>query len=438
MKRRVELSTGPAFIEDDGVVLRARGVPYGSADRFASPVPPDPWTQPRDLTERGPVCPQLPSRLEFVTGPVADGMPRSEDCQVLSVTAPSDADGLPVMVWFHGGAYVSGSGESPNYDPDALVSEGRVVVVNVSYRLGIFGYCTPLGAQETNLGLRDQLLAVRWVHENIAAFGGDPQRVTLFGQSAGGDSVLSLLLSEAADGLYSRAIIQSAPLDLRFGRDAMTAAMRTAAAESLGSVDASVASVDQLQRAQTAAIAAAQGFGITGGLAYGPILGVYPLPDAGAVDARMARVARTVELFVGCTKLDAAPFVEISPTAARLGRLGPLAGVSKRIASATLTRRVFSAPAERLARRWRDLGGSAATYRVDWSPPGAPLGACHCIELPLLLGAPGAWAGAPMFGPQPDPVNHELGRRMRGLWSRFAYDGVAALGADTLRFDVGQ
>lgn len=100
------------------------------------------WDGPRELTVRGPVCPQLPSRLVFVTGPVIEGLHHSEDCQVLSVTAPSDADGLPVMVWFHGGAYVSGSGESPNYDPDDLVGEGRVVVVTVSYRLGIFGYCT--------------------------------------------------------------------------------------------------------------------------------------------------------------------------------------------------------------------------------------------------------------------------------------------------------
>src|SRR5262245_3391199 len=191
MRRRVELSIGPAFVVDDGALVRARGVPYGTADRFASPTPPAQWTKPRELIERGPVCPQLPSRLEFVTGPITEGLRRSEHCQVLSVTAPSDADRLPVMVWFHGGAYVSGSGESPKYDPDALVTEGRVVVVSVSYRLGIFGYCTPCG---DNFGLRDQLLALRWVHDNIAAFGGDPERITLFGQSAGGDSVFSLLL----------------------------------------------------------------------------------------------------------------------------------------------------------------------------------------------------------------------------------------------------
>jgi para-nitrobenzyl esterase len=435
VKRRVELSTGPALVEDDGVFVRARGVPYGTAARYASPAPSAPWTEPRELTRPGPACPQLPSRLEFVTGPVTAGLQRSEDCQVLSVTAPADADRLPVMVWFHGGAYVSGSGESPNYQPDALVSEGSVVVVNVSYRLGVLGYCTPSGVNEDNLGLRDQLLALRWVHDNVAAFGGDPERVTLFGQSAGGDSVFSLMVSEAADGLYSRAIIQSAPLSLRDGRDAMTAAMKSAAAESLGAVDPSSATIDQLHRAQTTAIAAAQRFGIISGLAYAPIYGVDPLTDAREVPDRLRHLARTVDLLVGCTQRDAAPFVVISPGAGRLTRLGPLAAFGVRTASAVMTRRVFGRPADRLANAWRANGGNAATYRVDWSPPGAPLGACHCMDLPLLFGARGAWSGAPMLGPAADPVNHGLAQRVRRHWSGFAHDGVAALGAERLRLD---
>lgn len=431
--RRVDLSMGPALIEDDGVLVRARGVPYASASRFGSPTSPTCWDEPRELTVRGPACPQLPSRLLFVTGPVTEGLHHDEDCQVLSVTAPSGADRLPVMVWFHGGAYVSGSGESPNYDPDDLVGEGGVVVVTVSYRLGIFGYCTPLGVNEDNLGLRDQLLALRWVHDNIAAFGGDPARVTLFGQSAGGDSVYSLMLSEAADGLYSRAIIQSAPLDMREGRDEMTAAMRAAAAESLGDTDPFAAGVEDLHRAQVAALVAAQQFGLVSGMAFGPMLGVDPLPPAGEVSARIARVARKVDLLVGCTRLDAAPFVEINPRASRLRALGPFAKPAARVASATMTRQIFSGPAGRFAGRWQSEGGRAAVYRLDWSPRDAPLGACHCMDLPLLLGTVSAWAGAPMLGPHPNAVDHELAVRMRALWSRFAYDGVDALGTERLR-----
>jgi para-nitrobenzyl esterase len=428
------LSTGPALIDDDGVLLRARGVPYGSASRFASPAAPAPWTEARDLTQRGPACPQLPSRLEFVTGPVTDTLEHSENCHVLSVTAPSGGERMPVMVWFHGGAYVSGSGESPKYDPDALVTEGRVVVVNVSYRVGILGYCTPLGAPETNLGLHDQLLALKWVRDNIAQFGGDPAQVTLFGQSAGGDSVLCLLLSEAADRLYSRAIIQSAPLGLRYGRDEMTAVMRAAAAEFLSGTDLLTAPVEELLEAQVASLAAAQRFGLVGGLAYGPTFGVDPLPSVDEADLRLSHLARTVDLLVGATKLDAAPFVEISSTASPLRRLGPLTRAGKRAASVVMTRRVFSGPAQRLANRWRENGGSATSYRLDWSPAGAPLGACHCMDLPLLLGTAAAWSDAPMLGPHDDPVDNGLGKRMRGLWSRFAYEGTAALGAETLRF----
>ena len=116
--------------------------------------------------------------------------------------------------------------------PTSSRDRGRVVVVRVSYRLGVFGYLSPSGVD--NLGLRDQILALRWVHDNIGAFGGDPDRVTVFGQSAGADSVLSLMLCRQTTGLFQRAIMQSAPLGVRDGRDAMTAAMRSAASATRG------------------------------------------------------------------------------------------------------------------------------------------------------------------------------------------------------------
>jgi hypothetical protein len=119
VQRPLDASCGPLLVDDDGSLIRARGIRYATAERFAAPVLAAPHTDVRDATRRGPVCPQLPSRLDFVNGPIVDGLERSEQCQVLSVTAPSGAQGLPVMVWFHGGAYMSGSGEAPKYDPDA-------------------------------------------------------------------------------------------------------------------------------------------------------------------------------------------------------------------------------------------------------------------------------------------------------------------------------
>ncbi|QYL19243.1 carboxylesterase family protein [Mycolicibacterium pallens] len=423
-QRVVEASCGPLLVDDDGVLINARGIVYATAERFTAPILASPHTDVYDATQRGPACPQLPSRLNFVTGPVIDQLPRSEACQVLSITAPSNAENLPVMVWFHGGAYMSGSGEAPKYDPDLLVAEGRVVVVRVTYRLGIFGYLNPGADGDENLGLRDQIVALRWVKQHIATFGGDPSRVTIFGQSAGGDSVFSLMLSAESAGVFHRAIIQSAPLGLLEGREPMTAAMRLAVADALGGVAPADASVEQLLDAQTAAVTAAQRFGLTGGLPYAPIAGLDPLPDS---HRRIGDTAPHVEILVGFTANDAGPFLAMNPHTRRLQRIG-----LARAAGAVMTRRIFGHPARRLATTWTAHGGNAATCRVDWSPAGAPLGACHCIELPLLFESE-CWADAPMLGSTPNAIDRALARRVRGYWSAFARDGVAGLGASHLR-----
>jgi para-nitrobenzyl esterase len=416
--RRLGPPAGLLLAEDDGSLLHARGIRYGRAARFAAPQPLAPWSDVLDATTRGPACPQLSSRLEWVTGPVVDGLALSPDCQVLSVTAPSDADSLPVMVWLHGGAYVSGGGEAPKYDADELARTGRVVVVRVSYRLGVLGYLSPSGVD--NLGLRDQILALRWVHDNIAAFGGDPDRVTIFGQSAGADSAFSLLLCEQMAGLFQRAILQSAPLGVRSGRAAMTAAMRAAA---------TAVTTGEVLDAQTAAAAAAARFGLISAMPFGPIMGRDPLPAESDVDERLADAAQRVELLVGYTRNDGLPFVAMNPRIARLKRFGPLGRIAERTAAAALTQRAFGKPARRLAEQWRKYGGRSATFRVDWSP--SRMGACHCIELPLLFD-PAPWVDSPMLGGR--PIDDRLAGTMRRNWSGFAHNGVAGLDSPTLRF----
>jgi para-nitrobenzyl esterase len=416
--RRLDPPAGPLLAEDDGALLRVRGIRYARAARFAAPQPLAPWSDVLDATARGPACPQLSSRLEWVTGPVVDGLAMSPDCQVLSVTAPSDADGLPVMVWLHGGAYVSGGGEAPKYDVDERVRTGRVVVVRVSYRLGVLGYLSPSGVD--NLGLRDQILALRWVQENIAAFGGDPDQVTVFGQSAGGDSVFSLMLCEQTTGLFHRAIMQSAPLGVRSGRDAMTAAMRAAA---------KAVTTGQVLDAQTAAAAAAARFGLIRGMPFGPIMGRDPLPAESDVDERLADAAKRIELLVGYARNDGAPFVAMNARIVRLKRFGPLGRIAERVAADAMTQRAFGKPARRLAEQWRGYGGRSATFRVDWSPSG--MGACHCIELPLLFDS-APWVDAPMLGGR--PIDQRLASMMRRNWTGFAHNGIDGLDSPTLRF----
>ncbi|MEN0014831.1 MAG: carboxylesterase family protein [Solirubrobacteraceae bacterium] len=408
-------------VRADGLV-HARGVPYATAERFGAPEPVLTPDEPRDATRRGPACPQNPAGLESVLGPIASVLEQSEDCLVLSVVAPEDAEGLPVMVWLHGGAYVTGGGEAPKYDGDALAREG-VVVVSVTSRIGVLGYLPPEGAGPDNLGLLDQLEALRWVASNIVAFGGDPLNVTAFGQSAGGDAVLALLATDDGPGLFRRGIVQSAPLGLREGRGPMTRAMRAVVGERLsGAVDPTTRDVLD---AQLAAVQAAATFGNLSGLPFAPIAG---LPPFSAEPGSFGRIAKDVDLLIGNAAQDASPFVALDPRGARLGRLGPIGHRIRAAIVRRLTEQIFGI--DRVVARWREAGGTVATYRFSWAPRGSELGACHCIELPALFGD--AWAGAPLLAGETVP--DALAAAIRGAWVAFARDGVRGLPSQMLTF----
>lgn len=215
---RVEVSGGVV----DGVVRRGlrmwRGIPYAAAPvgelRFRAPAPVVPWVGVRDASEFGPIAPQ-DRNGQFR---VRTNAPMSEDCLTLNVIAPAEpGERMPVMVFVHGGAYSVGSAREIRKQGEGLVRSGGVVFVNFNYRLGALGYLdfssfsTRERRFESNLGLRDQVAALEWVRDNIDRFGGDPSNVTLFGESAGGNAVTTLMTVPRAGGLFARAIAQSAP-----------------------------------------------------------------------------------------------------------------------------------------------------------------------------------------------------------------------------------
>ncbi len=209
----------PIVQTDRGVVVGKRvasvdeflGIPYAAPPvgdlRFRPPQPHAPWPAPRPATDYGSICPQL----------TAQGVRGHEDCLFLNVFAPTRRpEGRPVMIWIHGGGYNAGAGSEALYDPSAIVRAAGVVVVTLNYRLGILGFLAhpALSAEDGhgisgNYGLEDQQEALAWTRRNIAAFGGDPGCVTIFGESAGGNAVLINLASPTASGLFQGAIAES-------------------------------------------------------------------------------------------------------------------------------------------------------------------------------------------------------------------------------------
>lgn len=217
----VEVDGGAVRGVRSGAILSWRGIPYAAPPiddrRFRAPGPVEAWTGERAATDYGPVAPQLIRRRATIRPSVAI---TSEDCLSVNVQAPARDPGgqpLPVLVFIHGGGYSAGSSRDFSGQGESFVLTRRVLYVSFNYRLGPLGYLdfgdysTPERPLESNLGLRDQVALLEWVQRNIAAFGGDPANVTVFGESAGGNAVTTLLAVPRTRGLFARAIAQSAP-----------------------------------------------------------------------------------------------------------------------------------------------------------------------------------------------------------------------------------
>ena len=301
-----------------------RGIRYAQApageDRWRDPRPAAPVTGEVDATAFGPVCPQV--RTPAIA--LGEDAVLDEDCLVLNVWAPdavadADASARPVMVWIHGGAYTFGASSQQMYDATSLVDRGDVVVVTINYRLAAFGFLDlsgllPDGGFDRNLALKDVLLALRWVQENIAAFGGDADRVTVFGESAGGGLVTTLLATPSAEGLFHRAIAQSSPASSMYGIErAREVAERFVRELDIDPTDAAAAaaalraaSADELVTAGMAVYAQVPDEA-PGTLAFAPIVDGDLLPEAPATVLHEGR-GLPVPLMMGTNKDEASLF----------------------------------------------------------------------------------------------------------------------------------
>ncbi|MFF4055705.1 carboxylesterase family protein [Streptomyces sp. NPDC001668] len=365
-------------------VRRFLGIPYAEAPtgprRFAAPVPRGRFTEPYDATRPGATAQRVPL---YATTTIPEPSVPGDDVLNVSVTAP-DADGCPVFVWIHGGGFLAGSPASPWYDGRAFARDG-VVTVTVGHRLGVDGFAV-LDDVPTNLGLRDLLLALDWVRRNIAAFGGDPDRVTVAGQSAGGAAVLALLSSPAGRGRFQRAVSLSgglfevdatrvrdvlARLGARLGVPPTRAGFATCALESLQRGVLDLRGADDV-------------------LVLGPVVGDDILPQR--LTEGLAVHGQDVPLLLGATGDE---FDGDSDQEARA-------------AGTRITDTLFRSACPRTAAARREAPAGTWLYSFEWPSPTLG-GAVHCVDLPFffdLLDAPGV---PQALGPNPPA---ELAARM--------------------------
>lgn len=467
----VETGYGPVRGGDDGRVKFWKGIRYAAPPlgdlRFRAPEPPQRWTEVADATEYGPACPQpVVPRM-----PLDLGAPLGEDCLRVNIWVPADVQpgaGKPVMVWLHGGAYVLGSGSQPLYDGRALAGTGDVIVVTLNYRIGALGFLdlSSFGTWqrpfESNIGLRDVLAGLAWVRDNIAAFGGDPANVTVFGESAGAGLVTTLLACPAAEGLFVRAIAQSSPATSVYDRERG----RRVASTFLEKLGIGASDVRKLTEVSTDALVTAtqEVFNEVpvrnpGTLAFVPIVDGDLLRDYPVKLAQEGRLL-PVPLIIGTNRNEAAlfklmrsPLMPITPRAItsmfdQIAAEQPdlqLPTVDE-IGSAYTGRhksRVVSMATDigfRLPTMWLAQGHSAVApvylYRFDYSTPLFKLllvRAAHATELPYVWGTLG--------GPQ--DVTLKLGgariatavsRRMQTRWINFATAGEPAGPAGEVRW----
>ena len=380
-------------------IVRHLGIRYATANRFAAPtmVPFDPAAGPFDAP--GPLSPQVPGMMEQMLGIDANSM--SEDCLFLNVFAPEGAgvdSKLPVLYWIHGGAYVNGGGSVPWYDGARLAARGHVVVT-INYRLGALGF---LG--EGNWGTLDQICGLQWVREHIAGFGGDAGNVTIFGESAGGSAVVSLLAAPDAQGLFHKAWAMSPSINqLRTLEQSQSWA--AAFFQKAGVVDldeARTLPIEKVLEAQAAVLAMPN----TGYERFTPTAGGGGLP----VDVLGAAAASPVPLSIGTNRDENLLFLAFDPAysnadearwhehaqrlfgaradEARAAYEAARPGASPLwLIAAAQTDHVFRRPAQRLAEARAALGNPTWMYWFTWASPafGGILGSAHALDIPFAF-----------------------------------------------------
>lgn len=425
-----------------------KGIPYAAPPlgelRFRPPQPVAPWTGERDATKFGTVAAQSRDPAIAMMSGIGDKIVSGEDCLTLNVFSPG-ADGAkrPVVVWIHGGAFIMGSGSTPLYHGQSFASRHDIVVVTINYRLGLFGllYLGDLapGREAGNYALLDQIAALAWVRDNIAAFGGDPDRVTVMGESAGAISIGSLLAMPAARGLFQRAILQSGAAVLSPPtREDMTTAAQFVLSELGVTVDELVGVPEAKLLAVQEKLSREKGLG-----AFAPYVDGVTVPESPLTAVRAGAIAdiplllgsnrdewTLFEVFLGDRTIT--PFE--APLRERFGTtLDELLAIYARERPGRTPKQAwidligdvaFRIPAILLAEAQSDHQRAVYMYRFDWASPalGGRLGAAHGLDLPFVWNRVDLPASKLLLGEAAEAAQ-PLALEIHATWAAFIRTG---------------
>jgi para-nitrobenzyl esterase len=442
----IHLADGDVQGAGNGQARQFLGIPFAAppvgALRWRPPAPAVPWQGVLPATTFGHSCPQLAS----LQGPASN----VEDCLFLNVFTPAVDDARrPVMVWIHGGAFVIGAGSQSLYDGAPLARRGNVVIVTINYRLGLFGYLRH-GPGTGNEGLLDQIAALEWVRTEIAAFGGDPDNVTIFGESAGAMSVATLLGTPRARGLFHRAIAQSGAANVTLSRERAEAiAGQVVSALGLPAGDgAALATLPAARLLEVQRDVFDRAFRGRDGLAFAPVVDGDVVPTE-LLPAVANGASHDVPLLIGTTLEEMKLFSIMDPVARSMDDATLLARLADRVPgrgdeavrvyrAARVARgadtspaelwcaiesdRFFRAPAMRLALAQR-AHAPAFAYLFDWRSPllNGAFGSCHALELPFVFGTFDRGPIAMFAGSGAEAET--LAERMQDAWLAFAHRG---------------